>query len=63
LILERSIGEFLRESAVLVGVFASLEPLLKGSAFGLSWVGTVFGVTIVLFLVGFYFTVRAERAS
>ena len=57
----RSVGELLRESAVLVGVFASLEPALRGSRFGASWVATVVVVTILLFLLGLYFTVKAEK--
>ncbi len=59
----RSLGELLREAAVLVGVFASLEPALKGSRFGASWVVTVMVVTIVLFLLGLYFTVKGDQTS
>jgi hypothetical protein len=55
------VGELLRESAVLVGVLASLEPALRGSRFGASWVATVVVVTILLFLLGLYFTVKAEK--
>ncbi|HVV52049.1 MAG TPA: hypothetical protein VHO06_20445 [Polyangia bacterium] len=53
----------MREAAVLVGVFASLEPALKGSRFGASWVVTVMVVTIVLFLLGLYFTVKGDQTS
>jgi hypothetical protein len=59
----RSLGELFREASVLVGVFASLEPALKGSRFGVSWVLTVVIVTILLFLLGLYFTVMGDRTS
>ena len=59
----RSLGELFREAAVLVGVFASLEPALKGSHFGASWILTVVVVTILLFLLGLYFTVMGDRTS
>lgn len=59
----RSLGELFREAAVLVGVFASLEPALKGARFGSAWVLTVVIVTILLFLLGLYFTLMGDRTS
>jgi membrane associated rhomboid family serine protease len=55
------LGELFREAAILIGVFGSLDPILKGNRFQVSWAGIVGGVTISLFLLGLYFTVMAER--
>jgi len=56
----RALGDLFREAAVLIGVFGSLDPILRGNRFGLSWMATVGGVTICLFLIGLYFTMRAD---
>lgn len=57
---QRALGELFREAAVLIGVFGSLDPILRGNRFGPSWMATVGGVTICLFLIGLYFTVKAD---
>jgi hypothetical protein len=57
---QRAIGEFFREAGVLVGVFGSLDPMLRGGHLGFGWVARVGAVTISLFLVGLYFTIKAD---
>jgi len=46
-------GEFLRESGLLVGVFGNLEPFLRGGKPGsVLWHASVVGVTVLSVLGG-----------
>jgi hypothetical protein len=62
-IASRSLGGLFHEAAVLIGVFGSLDPVLRGNRFQLSWTAIVAGVTSALFLLGLYFTVMAEKTT
>ena len=59
-IIQRSVAEFLREAAVLVGVFGYLDPIFKGNGIAFAWVVGVGGVFTALFLLGLFFEVRAS---
>jgi len=50
-------GYFLREAAVLVLVFAILDPIVFGEKFGIgwpAWLAIVFSVTAVLLIAGIF---------
>ncbi|MBI4516477.1 MAG: hypothetical protein HY699_11755 [Deltaproteobacteria bacterium] len=46
------IGEYLREAAVLVGVFAILDKLIEGDALSPGWVVAAAGTSLCLLAVG-----------
>ena len=59
-VVDRSLGEFFREAAVLVGVFGYLDPIFKGGTIGPAWVALIAVATSSLFLIGLFFEVRAS---
>jgi hypothetical protein len=60
-VVQKTIAEFFREAAVLVGVFGYLDRILKGGGAGFGWFAVVTGATIGLFLLGLFFELESRR--
>ena len=61
-VVERSVAEFFREAAVLVGVFGYLDPIFKGGAIRPAWVILIAAATITLFVLGLFFEIKASSS-
>jgi hypothetical protein len=62
-LVRRAVSEYLREAAVLVGVFGLLEDLLKANpteALHWRWILTSLGFSAGLFALGIYFELDAD---
>ena len=55
------IGEYLREAAVLVAVFAILDKLVEGHAVTLTWSVSAIAISLVLLVVGIEIERRRSR--
>ena len=55
-----TVGEFLREAAVLVAVFGLLDRVVKDEDLTLAWAAAVSGCAIVLLLVGMLCTLMGS---
>lgn len=59
-IVQRLLGEFLREVAVLVVVFAPLESLLQGRPLTLGFLAVIIGLVVVPLAIGIFLEVNAS---
>jgi hypothetical protein len=51
-VVSETVGEFVREAAVLVAVFGLLDKVVKGEELTLAWAVAVAGCAIVLLVAG-----------